>query len=37
MKADHGSYFITMYIQTDTTWREKQKDNKKTEKEKKET
>jgi len=37
MRADHGSYLITMYIQTDTIWREKQKDNKEIEKEKKET
>jgi len=36
-RADHSSYFITTYIQTDIIWREKQKNNKKTEKEKKET
>ena len=30
-RADHSSYFVTMYIQIGTTWKEKQKEREKKE------
>ena len=34
IRADHGSYFITTYIQTEATWKNKKKNKRKEMKEK---
>ena len=34
MRVDHGSYFVTTYIQTEATWKKKKKNKKKKKKKK---
>jgi len=29
MRTDHGSYFVTMYIQNEITWKRKEREEKK--------